>query len=51
MLDSKQQIINSIPDNNCCSHTFLNVVALSSQIDSKFSNINILNNIFIDASK
>lgn len=33
MIDCKQQIINTIPDNNCCSHAFLNVVVLSAQIN------------------
>ena len=31
MQDCKQQILNTIPNNTCCSHAFLNVVILSSQ--------------------
>ena len=40
MADCKQQIISTIPDNTCCSHTFVNVVIFSSsQISKDFSNL------------
>ena len=40
MADCKQQIISTIPDNNCCSHTFVNVVIFSSsQISKDFCNL------------
>lgn len=39
MQDCKQQILNSIPDNNCCSHAFINVVALSSQVNADYTNL------------
>lgn len=39
MQDCKQQIITSIPDNNCCSHAFINVIASSAQIRSDFSSL------------
>ena len=39
MQECKQQILNTIPNNNCCSFAFLNVVALSSQINKDFSNL------------
>ena len=39
MSDCKQQILNSISDNNCCSHVFLNVIVGSSQINKDFSNL------------
>ena len=44
MIDCKQQILNTIPDNNCCSHVFLNVVVLSSQTNKDKTNL------FINAS-
>ena len=39
MVDCKQQILNTIPDNNCCSHAFLNVVILSAQINKEKTNL------------
>lgn len=39
MIDCKQQILNSIPNNNCCSQSFLNVVALFSQIKADYSHL------------
>ena len=39
MVDCKQQILSTIPDNNCCSHSFLNVVASSAQINADYSNL------------
>lgn len=39
MIDCKQQIIKSIPNNNCCSQAFLNVVLLSAQTNSNYSNL------------
>jgi len=39
MLSYKQQILKSIPDNNCCSHAFLSVVVLSSQITPDYTNL------------
>jgi len=39
MLDCKQQILNTIPNNTCCSHAFLNVVILSSQINKDKTNL------------
>ena len=40
MADCKQQILSTISDNNCCSHTFVNVVIFSSsQISKDFSNL------------
>ena len=39
MIDCKQQILNTIPDNNCCSHAFLNVVVLSAQINKDKTNL------------
>jgi len=47
MNDCKQQIINSIPNNSCCSFAFLNVVALSSQINKDFSNLLVSNQPFV----
>lgn len=38
-MDCKQQILNTIPNNNCCSHVFLNVVILSSQINKEKTNL------------
>ena len=53
MIDCKQQILNTIPDNNCCSHAFLNVVALTSQINKEKTNliINTQNNVLEKATK
>jgi DNA-binding protein WhiA len=39
MIDCKQQILNSIPNNNCCSLAFLNVVVQSSQVNSNYTNL------------
>ncbi len=39
MVDCKQQILNTIPNNTCCSHAFLNVVVLSSQINKDKTNL------------
>ena len=39
MQDCKQQILNTIPNNTCCSHAFLNVVILSSQISKEKTNL------------
>ena len=39
MTDCKQQILNTIPNNTCCSHAFLNVVILSSQISKDKTNL------------
>lgn len=39
MIDCKQQILNTIPDNNCCSHAFLNVVMLSAQTNKDRTNL------------
>lgn len=39
MTDCKQQILNTIPNNNCCSHAFFNVVVLSSQINKDKTNL------------
>ncbi|MBQ3047837.1 MAG: DNA-binding protein WhiA [Clostridia bacterium] len=40
MADCKAQILSSIPNNNCCSHTFVNVVfVLSAQIDKEYKNL------------
>ena len=47
MTESKQQIINSIPNNSCCSFAFLNVVALSSQINKDYSNLLVSNQPFV----
>lgn len=47
MNDCKQQIINSIPNNSCCSFAFLNVVALSSQINKEYSNLLVSNQPFV----
>ena len=38
-MDCKQQILNTIPNNNCCSLAFLNVVVLSSQINKSKTNL------------
>lgn len=38
-MDCKQQILNTIPNNTCCSHAFLNVVILSSQINKEKTNL------------
>ena len=53
MTDCKQQILNTIPNNNCCSLAFLNVVLLSSQINKEKTNliINSQANILEKASK
>lgn len=39
MLDCKQQILNSIPNNTCCSQALLNVVVLSSQTNKEKTNL------------
>ena len=39
MTDCKQQILNTIPNNNCCSHAFLNVVLLYSQTNKEKTNL------------
>ncbi len=39
MIDCKQQILNTIPNNTCCSHAFLNVVILSSQTNKEKTNL------------
>lgn len=39
MSDCKQQILKTIPDNNCCSHAFLNVVVSSSQVNKDYTNL------------
>ncbi|MBQ9795766.1 MAG: DNA-binding protein WhiA [Clostridia bacterium] len=39
MNDCKQQILKTIPDNNCCSLAFVNVVVGSSQIAKNYSNL------------
>lgn len=39
MNDCKQQILNTIADNNCCSHAFLNVVVSSSLISKDYSSL------------
>lgn len=39
MSDCKQQILKTIPDNNCCSLAFLNVVVGSAQISKDFTNL------------
>ena len=39
MQDCKQQILNTIANNNCCSHAFLNVVVSASQISKDFTNL------------
>ena len=39
MPDCKQQILSSIPDNNCCSHAFINVIVSSAQVSSDFSSL------------
>lgn len=40
MLDCKQQILSTIPDNNCCSHTFFNILIFScAQIDKTNSTL------------
>ncbi|MBQ8615771.1 MAG: DNA-binding protein WhiA [Clostridia bacterium] len=53
MNDCKQQILKTIPDNNCCSHAFLNVVVSSSQISKDYSNliINAQSNVLEKATK
>lgn len=38
-MDCKQQILNTIPNNTCCSHAFFNVVILSSQINKDKTNL------------
>ena len=52
-MDCKQQILNTIPNNTCCSHAFLNVVILSSQINKDKTNliINAQNNVLEKATK
>ncbi len=37
MTDCKSQILSSIPDNNCCSHAFINSVLLTSAIKQENS--------------
>jgi len=39
MQDCKQQILNTIPNNTCCSHAFLNVVTLSGQTNKDKNNL------------
>ncbi len=39
MTDCKQQILNTLSDNTCCSHAFLNVVVLASQISDNRSSL------------
>ncbi len=39
MVDCKQQILKTIPDNNCCSHAFLSVLLSQSNINSKNNEI------------
>lgn len=39
MNDCKQQILNTIANNNCCSHSFLNVLISASQISKDFSSL------------
>ncbi len=39
MVDCKQQILNTIPDNNCCSQAFFNVVILSAQTNKEKTNL------------
>lgn len=39
MNDCNLQILNTIADNNCCSHAFLHVIALSSQISEDYSTL------------
>ena len=39
MQDCKQQILNTIPNNTCCSHAFLNVVILSAQTNKDNTNL------------
>ncbi len=39
MNDCKHQILNTISDNNCCSHAFLNVVTLSAQTNKDKTNL------------
>ena len=52
-MDCKQQILNTIPNNNCCSQAFLNVVILSAQINKEKTNliINAQSNILEKATK
>ena len=48
MSDCKNQIISSIPDNNCCSQTFVNVViSTSSQINKDKSTILVSSNAIV----
>ena len=54
MADCKSQILTSIPNNNCCSSTFVNLVfLLSAQINKDYSNllINANNEILSKVSK
>ena len=45
MKDCKNQILSSIPDNNCCSHAFVNlVISTSSQINKENSSILVSSN-------
>lgn len=39
MIDCKQQILNTIPNNNCCSQAFINVVLLSAQTNKEKTNL------------
>ena len=39
MNDCKQQILSSIPNNNCCSYAFLNIVVSSALISKDYLNI------------
>ena len=44
MNDCKQQILNTIANNNCCSHSFLNVLFTAAQINKDFSSLLISGN-------
>lgn len=39
MNDCKQQILKTIPDNNCCSHAFLNIVVGMAQTNSNHTSL------------
>lgn len=54
MNNCKAQILSSIPNNNCCSYTFVNLVfLLSAQIDKEYKNllINANNDVLTKVSK
>jgi len=54
LTNCKAQILSSIPNNNCCSSTFVNLVfLLSAQIDKEYKNllINANNDVLIKVSK